>query len=57
MKLRKLPYVVVRLKSAFIIPATFSTESRAILQALKTYGMLVADNPRCQTTCRVSVVN
>jgi hypothetical protein len=27
-----------------VIPANFSTESRAILQALKTYGMLVADN-------------
>lgn len=34
----------VRLKAGFVIPANFSTESRAILQALKTYGMLVADN-------------
>ena len=34
----------VRLKAGFVIPAGFSTESRAILQALKTYGMLVADN-------------
>jgi hypothetical protein len=34
----------VRLKSSYVIPATFSAESRAILQALKTYGMLVADN-------------
>jgi hypothetical protein len=34
----------VRLKSSFVIPATFSTESKAILQALKTYGMIVADN-------------
>jgi len=34
----------VRLKSSYVIPANFSTESRAILQALKTYGMFVADN-------------
>jgi len=34
----------VRLKESFAIPSGFSTESRAILQALKTYGMLVADN-------------
>ena len=34
----------VRLKSTFVIPPTFSAESRAILQALKTYGMFVADN-------------
>jgi hypothetical protein len=34
----------VRLKSAYVIPATFSLETRAILQALKTYGMFVADN-------------
>ncbi len=34
----------VRLKSSFVIPSGFSTESKAILQALKTYGMLVADN-------------
>ncbi len=34
----------VRLKSTFVIPSGFSTESKAILQALKTYGMLVADN-------------
>jgi len=34
----------VRLKSSFVIPATFSTESKAILQALKAYGMIVADN-------------
>jgi hypothetical protein len=34
----------VRLKASFVIPASFSTESRAILQALKTYGMIVADN-------------
>ena len=27
-----------------MIPASISTESRAILQAMKTYGMLVADN-------------
>ncbi|MBP1628802.1 MAG: hypothetical protein H6Q00_3277 [Holophagaceae bacterium] len=34
----------VRLKASYAIPSNFSTESRAILQALKTYGMLVADN-------------
>ncbi len=34
----------VRLKSDFVIPNGFSTESKAILQALKTYGMFVADN-------------
>lgn len=34
----------VRLKASFVIPASFSTESRAILQALKTHGMFVADN-------------
>lgn len=34
----------VRLKASFAIPASFSTESRALLQAMKTYGMLLADN-------------
>ncbi|MFZ6720183.1 hypothetical protein [Undibacterium sp. Ji49W] len=34
----------VRLKASFQIPANFSNESKAILQAMKTYGMLVADN-------------
>jgi len=34
----------VRLKAGYATPAGFSTESRAILQAMKTYGMLVADN-------------
>jgi len=34
----------VRLKSSFVIPAGFSTESKAILQSMKTYGMFVADN-------------
>jgi hypothetical protein len=34
----------VRLKASYVIPASFSTESKAILQALKTYGMFVADN-------------
>ena len=33
----------VRLRAAYAIPPGTSTESRAILQALKTYGMLVAD--------------
>jgi hypothetical protein len=34
----------VRLKSTYVIPTNFSSESKAILQALKTYGMFVADN-------------
>ena len=34
----------VRLKAAYAIPAGFSAETRAILQAMKTYGMLLADN-------------
>ncbi len=34
----------VRLKASYVIPANFSTESKAILQALKTYGMFMADN-------------
>jgi hypothetical protein len=34
----------VRLKASYTIPAGFSTETKAILQALKTYGMLMADN-------------
>lgn len=34
----------VRLKASYVIPTNFSTETKAILQALKTYGMFVADN-------------
>ncbi|WP_255593921.1 hypothetical protein [Acidovorax sp. sic0104] len=34
----------VRLKAGFAIPATFSPEAQAILTALKTYGMFLADN-------------
>jgi hypothetical protein len=34
----------VRLKAAFVIPANFSNETRALLQAMKTYGLLLADN-------------
>ncbi|HWA02493.1 MAG TPA: hypothetical protein VG819_03090 [Rhizomicrobium sp.] len=34
----------VRLKASYTIPAGFSKETKAILQALKTYGMMVADN-------------
>ncbi len=34
----------VRLKASYVIPSSFSTESKAILQSMKTYGMLVADN-------------
>jgi hypothetical protein len=32
-----------RIKSSYTIPANFNTQSRAILQALKTYGMYIAD--------------
>jgi hypothetical protein len=32
-----------RLKASFVIPAGASTQARAILQALKTYGMYLAD--------------
>lgn len=34
----------VRLKAKYVIPAGFSPETKAILKALKKYGMLVADN-------------
>jgi len=34
----------VRLKASYQIPSGFSRETKAILQALKTYGMMVADN-------------
>jgi hypothetical protein len=34
----------VRLKASFQVPATYSTQARAIAQAMKTYGMLLADN-------------
>ena len=34
----------VRLKASYAIPAGYSSETRAILTALKTYGMMVADN-------------
>lgn len=34
----------VRLKAGFQIPASFSTETRALLTAMKTHGMIVADN-------------
>ncbi|NYG31067.1 hypothetical protein HZU83_13950 [Sphaerotilus montanus] len=33
-----------RLKAGFVIPSTFSNEAKAILTALKTYGMFVADH-------------
>ncbi len=32
-----------RLKADYVIPATFNTQSRAILTALKRYGMYIAD--------------
>ena len=34
----------VRLKASYTIPASFTAETKAILQAMKTYGMIVADN-------------
>jgi hypothetical protein len=34
----------VRLKASYQIPQNFSLETEVILQALKTYGMMVADN-------------
>lgn len=32
-----------RIKASYQIPSTYGTQSRAILQALKTYGMYIAD--------------
>jgi len=32
-----------RLKSSYTIPGSYNTQSRAILQAMKTYGMYIAD--------------
>jgi hypothetical protein len=34
----------VRLKASYQIPSTFNAHTRVILQAMKTYGMLLADN-------------
>jgi hypothetical protein len=34
----------VRLKASYVIPSNFTKESKAILQALKIYGMFMADN-------------
>ena len=34
----------VRLKAGYTIPASFSAETRALLTAMKTYGMFMADN-------------
>jgi hypothetical protein len=34
----------VRLKASYAIPGGFSAPTRAILQAMKTYGMILADN-------------
>jgi hypothetical protein len=34
----------VRLKASYVIPSSFSGQTKAILKALKTYGMIVADN-------------
>jgi hypothetical protein len=34
----------VRLKASFSIPVGFSAESRALLTAMKSYGLIVADN-------------
>ena len=32
-----------RLKSSYTIPANFNTQAKAIVQAMKTYGMYIAD--------------
>jgi hypothetical protein len=32
-----------RLKGSYAIPSNFGAQSRAILQAMKTYGMYIAD--------------
>jgi len=34
----------VRLKASYQIPASFSNETKALLQAMKTYGLILADN-------------
>ncbi|MFC3693324.1 hypothetical protein [Chenggangzhangella methanolivorans] len=34
----------VRLKASYAVPDGFSRETKAILKALRTYGMFVADN-------------
>lgn len=34
----------VRLKASYTIPSSFSPQTKTILKALKTYGMIVADN-------------
>ena len=34
----------VRLKASYAIPASFSAETRALLTAMKAYGMIMADN-------------
>lgn len=34
----------VRLKASYQIPDSFSTETKALLQAMKTYGLILADN-------------
>jgi hypothetical protein len=34
----------VRLKASYVIPSTFSFQTRTILKALQKYGMMVADN-------------
>ena len=34
----------VRLKASYVIPAGFSAETRTLLTAMKTYGMIMADN-------------
>lgn len=33
-----------RLKADFVVPANWSNEAKAVAQAMKTYGMIVADN-------------
>ena len=33
-----------RLKAGYVIPSSFSTETKALLTAMKTYGLIMADN-------------
>jgi hypothetical protein len=35
--------LLFRLKASHVVPGGFSTQSRAILQAMKTYGLYLAD--------------
>ena len=36
--------LLLRIKASYQIPSSFGTQSKAILQAMKTYGIYLADN-------------